>query len=55
MRKKAMRVLAAVCDYSATISDFFEGIECYRLSRAFHRVYNGLDDLHWALYQRRAR
>ena len=47
MRLRTMRVLACITDVVGNTSDFFEGIECYRISRAFHRVYNALDDLHW--------
>ena len=53
--KRSLRVLAAIAGSMAVISDFFEDHRCYRLSWAFHAVYNGLDDLQWALYQRRNR
>ncbi len=51
MRIRCMRVLAWLFNGAGTISDFFEGVEMYWLSRAFHKVYNGLDNLHWALYR----
>lgn len=50
MRKLCISIVGGVCDSMATISDFFEDNECYRLSRAFHRIYNGLDNVRWALW-----
>ena len=51
--KRTLRVLNAVCGYMEVISDFFEDHRCYRLSKAFHAVYNRLDALHWVLWRRR--
>ncbi len=50
MRRRLCKVLGGVCEGTAGLSDFFEGIGMVRTSRFIHfKVYNPLDDLHWYL------
>lgn len=49
MRRGCLRILGKVTDSVGGISDFFENNACYRLSLFFHRCYNVLDDMHWAM------